>query len=156
MKRPILTLRISRRAIGAAVLEGDALTLVDGRHLTSRRDRAAAAAVRYIERLLDLAKPHGVALDLPRLPTGDSDRIASAITTALQNRKLNALVIGKADVLTAYSVRPLRTRAQLREIAHRFWPDLQRVPGQVQPYVADAAVAALYAESRLALHPPPT
>ena len=155
MTRPILTLRISRRAIGATVLVGDALTLIDGRHLTSRRERASVAAVRYVERLLDLAKPEGVVLDVPRLSANESDRVASAITATLHDRQLSALLIGKSDVLSAYGVRPLRTRVQLRGIVNGFWPELQRIAGRVQPYVADAAVAALYAESRLALYPPP-
>jgi hypothetical protein len=156
MTRSILTLRISRRAIGAAVLSGDALTLIDGRHLTSRRDRAALAALRYLKRVLDIAKPDRVVLDVPRSPISDTDRVTTAMATALHERGINALMIGKLDVLGAYGTRPIRSREELRHLAQAFWPELQRIVGRVQPYVSDAAVAALYAESRLALHPLPT
>jgi len=154
MTRSILTLRISRRAIGAAVLNGDALTLLDGRHLTSRRDRAAMAAIRYLRRVLDLAKPDGVVIDVPRSPSVDSDRITSAIATTLHERQIHPLVVGKSDILGAYGVHPVRSREQLRQVAQSFWPELQKLTGRVQPYVVDAAIAALYAESRLALHQP--
>ena len=46
MKRNILSLRLNRRAIGAAVLADESLTLVDGRHLTSERERATGTVVR--------------------------------------------------------------------------------------------------------------
>lgn len=156
MKRPILTLRISRRAIGAAVLLDEGLALIDGRHLTSRRERAYMAAARYVERLLELSKAGGVVLDAPQPAQVDADRLVSAVEAVLRDRHVTTLIIGRSDLLNAYGVRALRNRAGLRAIATGFWPELGRCAGKVQPYVADAAAAALYAESRLALNPPPT
>ncbi|SRR6266851_4890778 len=156
MKPPILTLRISRRAIGAAILTGEGLTFIDGRHLTSRRERAYVAAARYVERLLALSKAGGVVLDAPQPATVDADPLVSAVETVLRNRQIKSLVVGRSELLHAYGVRTLRNRAALREMASSFWPELGRRAGTVQPYVVDAAVAALYAESRLALNPSPT
>ena len=156
MTRPVLTLRLSRRAIGAAVLSGETLALTDGRHLTSRRDRASVAAARYVQRLLDISKAGRVVLDAPQASIGDTDSVVSAVTSALRERQIEALVIGKSDILTAYGMRPLRTRVEVRHLINGFWPELARLAGKVQPYIMDAAAAALYAESRLALHPPPT
>lgn len=61
--KKILTLRVSRRAVGAAVLTGEDLVFTDGRHLSSRRDRTVVAALRYVERLCEEMQPG--ALDLP-------------------------------------------------------------------------------------------
>src|SRR5438270_306331 len=52
MKTEILSLRVSRRAIGAAILQSDGLVLSDGRHIPSAQTRATAAAIRYVERLM--------------------------------------------------------------------------------------------------------
>jgi len=156
MKPPVLTLRISRRAIGAAVLAGEGLTLIDGRHLTSQRERAYVTAARYVERLLDLSKASGVVLDAPHPENVGDDRLVSAVASVLQGRQLTPLIVGRSDVLNAYGVRSLRNRAAVREIATNFWPELARSAGKVQPFIADAAAVALYAESRLALNPPPT
>jgi hypothetical protein len=156
MKPPILTLRISRRAIGAAVLTGEGLTLFDGRHLASRRERAYVAAARYVERLLELSKAGGVVLDAPQPAKVDADRLVAAVETVLRSRQIKSLVVGRSDLLNAYGVRMRRNRAALREMANSFWPELGRCAGTVRPYVVDAALAALYAESRLALNPSPT
>ncbi len=155
MKSPVLTLRISRRAIGAAVLTGEELILMDGRHLISHRERAYVAAARYVERLLELSNARSVVLDAPQSAEVDANGLVSAIESVLRSRQIESLIIGRSDVLHAYGVRPLRNRAALRDIVTMFWPELGRCAGKVQPYVADAAVAALYAESRLALHPSP-
>lgn len=156
MKRPILTLRISRRAIGAAVLTGELLTFIDGRHLTSRRARARLAAERYVDRLLAIEKPGGVVLDVPEATVSGIETVAALVASILRQRLIEVLVVHRAEVLSAYGVRPRHSRQELRVIAYGFWPQLQRVAGKVQPYVADAAAAALYAESRLALNPMPT
>ena len=52
MNKEILSLRVSRRAIGAAILKSDALILSDGRHLPSGATRAVSAAMRYVNRLI--------------------------------------------------------------------------------------------------------
>jgi hypothetical protein len=156
MKPPILTLRISRRAIGAAVLTGERLVLMDGRHLTSQRERAFVTAARYVDRLLQLSKAHSVVLDAPQPDAATSDRLVAVIESVLRDRQITSLIVGRSDLLRAYGVRALRNRAALREIAHTFWPELGRHAGKVRPYIADAAVAALYAESRLVLNPIPT
>ena len=155
MKTPILTLRLSRRAIGAAVLSDERLTLADGRHLTSRRERATVAAERYLQRLLSMVKPGGVVVEAPG-GADDGSTVASTVVAMLRNLSIDTLVIGRPDVLAAYGVRPRRARPELRALIASFWPELDRIQGRVQPYVADAAAAALYAESRLALSPPPT
>src|SRR5688572_11790219 len=65
MIETLLTLRISRRAIGAAVLRAGELTLLDGRYLNSVPDRTVPAALRYLEKLLQLTHATSVVVDAP-------------------------------------------------------------------------------------------
>ena len=85
MNTVILTLRISRRAIGAAALVRDELTLLDGRFLNSRPERTVPAALRYVLKLVDLVKPAYVVLDAPGADNGAtlSAALVEAITPAL-------------------------------------------------------------------------
>lgn len=157
MTRHILSVRINRRAIGAAVLSGDALTLADGRHLTSARDRAITAALRYVTRLLEQSDAATVVIDAPATSEGKTTHhLLNAITELLSSRGVTPLVVTKADVVAAYGLAPTPTRNQVRDVVSQFWPALGIIAGKVQPYAADAAAAALYAECRLALTPPPT
>lgn len=157
MNRHILSLRLNRRAIGAVVLTGEALTMTDGRHLTSARERAVSAAIRYVNRLLDQAGPAAVVVDAPAPKEGSTTRqLLEGITGVLASRGVVPLLITKADILAAYGLSPVRTRSQVREIVSGFWPELSRIAGQVKPYAADAAAAALYAECRMNLSREPT
>jgi hypothetical protein len=157
MTRHLLSLRVNRRAIGAAVLSGDVLTLADGRHLTSARDRALPAAVRYVTRLLEQSSAAVVVVDAPALAEGTAtQQLIGAIITQLSSRGLPSLMVTKADVMAAYGLSPIPTREQVRNVVSNFWPTLATITGRVKPYVADAAAAALYAECRLALSPAPT
>jgi hypothetical protein len=155
MNSPILTLRLSRRALGAAVLTDEVLTFADGRHLSSQRHRADVATTRYVERLLALSKARFVVMDAPQPAQGEENHLVMAVESVLRPRHIAWLVVGRSDLLQAYGLRALRNRAALRDIAWRFWPEMAQLTGKVQPYVADAAIAALYGESRVALHPSP-
>lgn len=157
MTRHILSLRVNRRAIGAAVLSGESLTLADGRHLTSARDRAVPAAVRYVTRLLEQSGASAVVVDAPAATEGTAtQQLLDAITAVLSSRGLTSLIVAKADVMTAYGLSPVPTRGQVRDVVSNFWPTLATITGRVKPYAADAAAAALYAECRMALSPRPT
>jgi hypothetical protein len=157
MKRHILSLRLNRRAIGAAVLADESLTLADGRHLTSNRDRAVVAAIRYVNQLLQQSSAGAVVVDAPHTTEGTTtSHVLREILALLSMRGFVPLLAGKADILSAYGLTPVRTRREVREIAASFWPDLTRISGPVKPYATDAAAAALFAECRLAINPEPT
>ena len=153
----ILSVRLNRRAIGAVVLTDDALTLMDGRHLTSQRERAVPTAVRYIDRLLDQSGAGAVVIDAPASVEGSTTtRLRDGIVGLLTSRGVMPLLMTKAEILAAYGLSPVRTRNQVREIVTGFWPELARIAGRVKPYAADAAAAALYAECRMHLSPEPS
>src|SRR2546428_2593127 len=111
MNRRILSLRVNRRAVGAALLAGDALTLTDGRHLRSTRDRAVSTAVRYVNQLLTQAVPSAVVVDAPVSAEGSTTKhLLAAIVDALSSHGLIPLVVAKADIATAYGLSPVPTR----------------------------------------------
>src|SRR5258706_6852298 len=117
MNSPILTLRISRRGIGAAVLTGEVLTLVDGRHLSSQRRRADVTTTRYVERLLALSKARFVVMDAPQPAQGEANHLVVAVESILRTCQIASLMVGRAELLQAYGLRALRNRAALRDIA---------------------------------------
>ncbi len=156
MTRHILSLRVNRRAIGAAVLAGEALIMADGRHLTSARDRAVPAAVRYVNRLLEQSGATTVVCDAPVPVQGSAtQQLLDAITDLLSSHGLTPILVAKSDVVTAYGLSPVPTQSEIRDIATGLWPQLAGITGRVKPYAADAAAAALYAECRIALSPQP-
>lgn len=157
MSEIILTLRITRRAIGAAALKDGELSLLDGRHLNSTPDRTIPAAVRYLRKLLALTRPTRVVLDAPGREdaTSTTARLLVALDEVLTQAQLPVLTVDRLDLLTAFGVQRLVDRREVRDLARILWPDLERVGGAVQPYVADATAAAAYTECRLALGPPP-
>ena len=156
MNHTTLTLRITRRAIGAAALVAGELTLLDGRHLNSRPERTIPAALRYLNKLLDLTKPGCVVLDAPSAeePSTMTGRLVRAATDLFAQRGLSVLTVNRLDILSAFGVTSVVDRREARELARILWPDLERVAGKVKPYVADAAAAAAYTECRLAVGPP--
>src|SRR5882672_325957 len=124
MKRNILSLRLNRRAIGAAVLADESLVFADGRHLTSERERAVPAAIRYVNRLLEQSGASAVVVDAPVTAEGTtSSHVLREIVALISSRGLLPLVTGKADILSAYGLTPIRTRREIREIVASFWPD---------------------------------
>ena len=156
MTRHLLSLRLNRRAVGAVVLTDEALTMTDGRHLPSARERAVPAAIRYIDRVLAQSRAGSVVVDAPAPVEGTTTKLLlDGIVSLLSSRGVTPLLITKPDILAAYGLSSVRTRHEVREIVSGFWPELARMPGRVKPYAADAAAAALYAETRLAMSPTP-
>jgi hypothetical protein len=156
MKPHILSLRVNRRAIGAAILTADGLALADGRHLASGAMRAVPAAVRYVERLVKSSGVNAVVIDGPASRPGSiTDGVIASLRQLLSREGLSPVIVGKAELLAAYGLRALRSRQELRSVVADYWPDLSSITGRVRPYAIDAAAAALYAECVRALNPSP-
>jgi hypothetical protein len=156
MRKRLLSLRISRRAIGAAVSDSQTLNLVDGQHLRSNTQQAVKAAVAFVTRLLDESIA-AIAVDRP-LPGASAvgDALMQHLTNLVVERRILLLPIDKATILAAYGVAPARTRAEVRALVSQYWPELLKVGRSVTPHIVDAAAAGLCAECSLALSPPKT
>lgn len=157
MRPTIVTLRVNRRAVAVARLVDEGLALADGRHLTSHRESAVEAAGRYVEKLLDLSRPTHLVIDAPQA-TGDgvTAQILGRLEALAGRRGVSMLVMGKVDILRAFGVRPLASRVELRQLVRNYWPQLSGLTSRVEPYVVDAAAAALVADVRMVLEPGPT
>jgi hypothetical protein len=145
-----LTLRVNRRAIAAAVLDDEQLTLVDGRYLPSHRERATAAAVRYVTRLLEMTGLKRIAIEAAADDESQGMAVLTAIKDLLNTREVTVLEISVSDVLQAFGVPGLRSRRQLREAVAPLFTGLQS-RGAIKEYVTDAAAAALFVETSVAL-----
>jgi hypothetical protein len=75
MTERVLTLRISRRAIAAVVLDDERVAFCDGRHLRSNKTAGQVGAIRYITRLLDEVRPTRVVVDCPFKTGGQTEAI---------------------------------------------------------------------------------
>jgi hypothetical protein len=152
MTSPLLTLRISRRAIGVVALSDESLTFVDGRHLSSRSDRTVVAATKYVAKLIEVTQPRYLAVDVPARVAGrTTDRILSSLETLAAARGVSVIPLAKRELLIAFGIRSLRNRQELRDVVRPFWPELANVRGRVEPYIVDAAAAAIYADCLLSL-----
>lgn len=157
MKMPMLTLRISRRAVAAVVLVDEAVTFRDGRYLRSNREAALKGMVRYVRMVLDLTKPRSVVVDCPRIAGSSTERLWAALGDLIREAGLEMHAVGTGDLLHAYGVVGLSSRLELRRIVEPYFSELAAFDGKVKPYLVDAAACALYAESLAALAeaPPP-
>jgi len=157
MKSKILALRINRRALGVALLSRDALLLGDGRHLPSNPKRAAVSLSRWIQRWLAQTPDATVVLDTPASADGTSMRkLLEGIDTLLMEGRVVPVRVSKPEILSAYGLRPARSRQEVREIVATFWPKLSELSGRIAPFAADAAAAALLAQYQSALQPEQT
>ena len=154
MSPEILCIRVSRRALGAAIVKADGLTLSDGRHLPSAPTRAIEAAARYVTRLIRPSVT-AVVVDAPRRGVSPTtDAVLDRVTALCADHHLPPLFLNKADVLAAYGVAPLHTRREVRELVLGYWPELAHVRGHVRHHAMDAAAAALYGECQVTLKLP--
>jgi hypothetical protein len=147
MKPAIIALRLSRRALAAAAVGDDGdLTMYDGRHLSSRAERAVAATERYLTRLFELSMPTLVVIDAPHAEGGTTSRLVDVATSVLQRLSISFEVVSVSDVLSSFALPGLRSRRELSQVVEGFWPVLAQMRLKVKPYVADAAAVALYAD----------
>lgn len=153
MSKPILSLRVARRALGAAVANDDQFTLLDGRHLSSRRESMTESVRRYINELLSQHEPAGV---LILAPDGryDDRGILRDVQTVLAQAGRPMRIVRLPEILKAFGAPPLQTREQLWETVQGMLPELREVQSTAKPYVLEAAALAIYGEALLTLLAP--
>ncbi len=147
----IVSVRVSRRAIAAVIMDDDRLSLSDGFHLNSRRERAERSSERYIEKLLSRFPIKGVVVYAPNTDEGATSSVLRAVQTAIVRAGIPIRLITKEELLKAFGRPALRHWTQLRQIAECYWPQLAEVHSAAKPFIVDAAAVGLYAEAFLAL-----
>jgi hypothetical protein len=153
MTTSILALRVARRALAAAKVQNDRSTFLDGVHLSSGRERTEATVRRYLAKVLEQTAPTGVLILAPE-ERFDQRGSLRYVQTQLAQAGMSMRIVRLPELLHAFGVPPLRTRAQLHPVIESLLPELAHVKGAVRAYILEAAALGLYGESLLTLLSP--
>ncbi|HWZ30744.1 MAG TPA: hypothetical protein VNX18_05400 [Bryobacteraceae bacterium] len=141
----LAAVRIDRRAVGVAVLDGDRLSYAQARHLSSSAGRAISSAVAFIERILEKFEVSSVVIE--SIPNGHQVQrkmLQNAITDVLTHEEIDPFEVAKNELFNAFAYPPVRSRKELRMIASNIWPILDEQTGG--PWTHDAAMLGLYVQ----------
>jgi hypothetical protein len=150
MTRKILALRVTRRALGAAMVGEEQFTLLDGRHLSSRRESMTESVRKYLNELLMQHEPAGVLILAPD-ERYDDRGILRDVQTVLAQAGRSMRIVRLPEILKAFGTPPLETREQLWETVQRMLPEMQDTQNTVKPYIMEAAALAIYGDALLTL-----
>lgn len=142
----MISIRIERRAVAAAVLRGEQLEYADSRQLSSIHDKALVSAVGFVNWMLARFTVDSAVLEA--IPSGyefQRRMLHDAICRELRDRALPIWEIPKPVLLEACGYPALKSRPQLRAVATSIWPILEGAHGKV--FVQDAAILGLHAQT---------
>lgn len=142
----LISIRIERRAVGAAIFHGEHLEYTDARQLSSARDKALASAVGFINWLLEQFPVEFATLE--SIPNGHEFQrqvLHDAICKALRDQAVPIWEVGRSDLLEGCGHPPLKSRRELRDIATTIWPILAGTHAKV--FTQDAAVLGLHVQT---------
>jgi hypothetical protein len=142
----LLSVRVERRAVAAAVFHGEHLDYTQVRQLSSSREKALSSAVGFVNWLLANFAIESAALEA--IPNGDEIQrqvLSDTIQQVLRERMLPIWQIPKAQVFEAFGHPPLRSRKELRAVITTIWPVLAGTKGK--GFIQDAAALGLYVQT---------
>ena len=141
----LISIRIERRAVAAAIFHGDQLEYTDSRQLSSTRDKALASAIGFVNWMLSRFPVESAALEA--IPNGyefQRHALHDAICQSLRERFLPIWEVPKIVLLESCGQPPLKSRSQLRDVATSIWPVLAGAHAKV--FVQDAAIVGLHVQ----------
>lgn len=141
----LISIRIERRAVAAAIFRGDHLEYADSRQLSSARDKAVVSAVGFLNWILARFPVESAALEA--IPSGYEFQrrvLHDAICQTLRDRILPIWEIPKPLLLEGCGYPALKSRQQLRSVATSIWPVIEGTHGKV--FIQDAAILGLHAQ----------
>jgi hypothetical protein len=141
----LMSIRIERRAVAAAIFHGDQLEYTDSRQLSSTRDKAIASTIGFVNWMLARFPVESAALE--SIPNGHEFQrhmLHDAICRTLRERMLPIWEIPKLVLLEGCGQPPLKSRAQLRDVATSIWPVLAGTHAKV--FIQDAAIVGLHVQ----------
>jgi hypothetical protein len=141
-----MAIRVERRAVAAAVFQGDHLEYTDARQLSSVHDKALVSAVGFANWMLARFPVESAGIEsIPGAAEFQRSLIHHAICETLRDRLLPIWEIPKAAILEGYGHPPLESRRQLRVIATSIWPILEGTRAKL--LVQDAALLGLHIQT---------
>jgi hypothetical protein len=142
----LIALHIERRAVAAAILDGERLIYTQRLELSSNRERVVGSAVGFLSRLIQQFEPESAAVG--RIPDDkfiQRATLSQALLVALREATLPVWEVDKHALLEAYGAPQLRSRRQLREVICAIWPSLAGANGK--HFIQDAAALGLYVQT---------
>jgi hypothetical protein len=142
----LISIRVERRAVAAAIFNGDHLEYADARQLSSARDKALSSAVGFINWMLERFPVESAALE--SIPNGHEFQrriLHETICQTLRDRILPIWEVPKIVLLEGCGQPPLKSRAELREVATSIWPILAGTHAKV--FIQDAAMVGLHVQT---------
>jgi len=142
----LIAIRVERRAVAAAIFNGDHLEYTDARQLSSTREKAVASAVGFINWMLERFPVDSVALE--SIPNGHEFQrrvLHETICRTVRERMLPIWEVPKIVLLEGCGYPPLKSRTQLREVATSIWPVLAGTHAKV--FIQDAAMVGLHVQT---------
>lgn len=142
----LMSIRVERRTIAAVILYGGRVEFADARQLSSSHDKARQSAVGFICWLLNRFPVESAALEA--IPHGYEFQrrvLHDSVCEVLRDRILPLWEIPKPVLLAGCGHPPLKSRAELREIATNVWPVLAGTRAKV--FIQDAAILGLHVQT---------
>jgi len=144
--QPLAAIRIERRAVAVAILDGEHLAAPPQvRQLSSNSDKALNSAASFISRLLE-KYPLGRAA-LETVPHGTEvlrGDLMAIISRVLIERGISIWEVSKLDVLASFGYPCPRFRNQVRKVISSIWPGVNGNFGS--PLIKDALALGLYCQ----------
>jgi hypothetical protein len=142
----LLALRVERRAVAAAVFDGDQLEFTQVRQLASAKDRALVSAEAFIARLAAHLPVDSAALEEMDIAQEIHRRnVHDTVVRALHDQTLPIWTVPKPDLLGAFGQPPLRSRKELRQVITDIWPVLDG--SGAQTFIQDAVALGLHVQT---------
>jgi len=143
----LCAIRIERRAIAIAILDGERLQHADIRQLSSSPEKAVDSVARFItRRVIEKIQFPSAALEV--IPNGHEKLrtlLYDAVIRALRPKGIGILEISKAELLQAFGYPHLNSRKELQNVMSSIFPILDQEPGG--PWTHDAAALGLYVQT---------
>jgi hypothetical protein len=144
--RRLAAIRIERRAVAVAILEGEHLAAPPQvRQLSSNSDKALGSAASFISRILQ-KYPLGTAA-LETIPRGAEvlrGGLMEIISHVLVEQDIGIWEVPKPDVLASFGHPHPRFRNQVRQVISSIWPGVNGSFGS--PLIKDALALGLYCQ----------
>jgi hypothetical protein len=142
----LISVRVERRTIAAAIFTGDHLEYTDSRQLSSSPEKALTSAVGFTNWLMQHFSVESSTLEA--IPKGNAFQRRSlhdAIYRTLRDRMIPIWEVPKTDLLEGFGYPALGSRRELREIATTIWPVISGNRAGV--FIQDAAILGLHVQT---------
>jgi hypothetical protein len=143
MRNKFAAFVVGRRSIAAVVFEGLKLSFWQVRSFQASRDRAASAVTGFINYITERCEIEAAGLE--QTPTSLKTRTTELTHLAeslLREHSIPVLIASDEVLFSSYSHPPISSRAVLREIALRIFPQLRELSSSKE--LLDAALLGLY------------